>query len=179
MFLSTLPETAFAKSFQKRKGDPGYMSDTIGVFERKMRNMSHQVANMRFNPQLSAVVNEMADLAKAQQGMQTADVAALESAGQAQQAQQQAELTPVQNPFPEDEHTSDVTGGVYVPPLQQKMELLKKMAGVDSVYDEPGEEPSANGGEPNQVEDPLNAIRRMAGMPAAVKMAVEDDDVME
>lgn len=64
LFLSTLPETAFAKSFQKRKGVEGYMEDTIGVFERKMRNMAHQVANMRYNPQLSSVVNEMSDQAK-------------------------------------------------------------------------------------------------------------------
>jgi hypothetical protein len=64
LFISTLPETAFAKSFQKRKGEAGYMEDTIGVFERKMRSMAHQVANMRFNPQLSAVVNEMTDQAR-------------------------------------------------------------------------------------------------------------------
>jgi hypothetical protein len=65
LFLSTLPETAFAKSFQKRKGTEGYMDDTVGVFERKMRNMAHQVANMRFNPQISSVVNEMEDYSKA------------------------------------------------------------------------------------------------------------------
>jgi hypothetical protein len=65
LFLSTLPETAFAKSFQKRKGTEGYMDDTVGVFERKMRNMAHQVANMRFNPQITNVVNEMEDQAKA------------------------------------------------------------------------------------------------------------------
>lgn len=64
LFLSTLPETSFAKSFQKRKGDAGYMADTVGVFERKMRNMAHQVANMRYNPQLSAVVNEMESYSK-------------------------------------------------------------------------------------------------------------------
>ena len=33
-------------------------------------------------------------------------------------------VQPQQNPFPEDEHTSHDTGGVMVPPLQQKMELL-------------------------------------------------------
>ena len=59
LFLATLPETAFAQSLQKRKGTPGYMDDTIGVFERKMRNTAHQVANMRFNPQLTNVVDEM------------------------------------------------------------------------------------------------------------------------
>jgi hypothetical protein len=63
LFISTLPETAFAKSFQKRKGDAGYMEDTIGVFERKIRNMAHQVANMKYNPELSNTVTEMAEYA--------------------------------------------------------------------------------------------------------------------
>lgn len=87
-------------------------------------------------------------------------------------APQAAKLTPVaqpQHPYPEDEHTSDETGGVMVPPLQQKMELLKKVAGVDSVYDKPGEEPN----------DEVSIMKRNAGIPASVVMSVEDDDVME
>lgn len=59
LFITTLPETAFAQSFQKRKGTAGFMEDSIGVFEKKMRNMSHQVANMRYNPKLSGVVDQM------------------------------------------------------------------------------------------------------------------------
>jgi hypothetical protein len=59
LFLTTLPETAFAQSFQKRKGTAGYMEDTIGVFERKMRNTAHQVANMMYNPKLTGVVDSM------------------------------------------------------------------------------------------------------------------------
>jgi hypothetical protein len=59
LFLTTLPETAFAQSFQKRKGTAGFMEDTIGVFERKMRNTAHQVANMMYNPRLTAVVDDM------------------------------------------------------------------------------------------------------------------------
>ena len=59
LFISTLPETAFAKSFQKRKGTAGYMEDTIGVFERKMRNTAHQVANMAYNPKLGGVIDAM------------------------------------------------------------------------------------------------------------------------
>jgi hypothetical protein len=59
LFISTLPETAFAQSFQKRKGTAGYMEDTIGVFERKMRNTAHQVANMAYNPKLSGVIDTM------------------------------------------------------------------------------------------------------------------------
>lgn len=59
LFLTTLPETAFAQSFQKRKGTAGYMEDTIGVFERKMRNSAHQVANMVYSPKLTGVVDQM------------------------------------------------------------------------------------------------------------------------
>jgi hypothetical protein len=59
LFLTTLPETAFAQSFQKRKGTAGYMEDTIGVFERKMRNSAHQVANMVYSPKLTDVIDTM------------------------------------------------------------------------------------------------------------------------
>lgn len=59
LFLTTLPETAFAQSFQKRKGTAGFMEDSVGVFERKMRNTSHQVANMVYNPKLTGVVDQM------------------------------------------------------------------------------------------------------------------------
>ena len=86
------------------------------------------------------------------------------------QAQQQAQLTPVQppqDPFPEDGHTSTETGGVMVPPLQQKMELLKKVAGIDSVYDQP------------ESEDELAVIKRNAGIPMMVQVASEDNDGLE
>ena len=59
LFLTTLPETAFAQSFQKRGNRAGYMEDTIGVFERKMRSTAHQVANMAYNPKLSGVIEDM------------------------------------------------------------------------------------------------------------------------
>jgi len=62
LFISTLPETAFAQSFQKRGNKPGYMEDTIGVFERKMRSTAHQVANMRYNPKLSGVIDKMQEV---------------------------------------------------------------------------------------------------------------------
>jgi hypothetical protein len=94
-----------------------------------------------------------------------------------QQQPNHAQLTVVaqpepQNPFPEDEHTNDETGGVMVPPLQQKMELLKKMAGVDSVYDQ-----GDNGEE--SPEDELSIIKRNAGIPIMVSVASEDNDALE
>ena len=59
LFVTMLPETAAAKAFLKRKNIEGYMEDTIGVFERKMRGMSHQIANMAYNPKLTSVVDQM------------------------------------------------------------------------------------------------------------------------
>ena len=48
---------------------------------------------------------------------------------------------------------------LFVPPLQLKLELLKKATGVDSIYtDEEGEE------EPTHSYDELSAIKRNAGM---------------
>ena len=98
----------------------------------------------------------------------------LDILSQPQKAAQQphAELTPVvapQNPFPEDDHTNDETGGIMVPPLQQKMELLKKVAGVDSVYDKPGEEP----------DDEVSIMTRNAGLPMMTMVASEDEDGLE
>ena len=59
LFITTLPETAFAKSFQKRKGTAGYEQDAIAVFETKMRSTVHQIANMKFNPKISGIVDAM------------------------------------------------------------------------------------------------------------------------
>jgi len=42
-----------------------------------------------------------------------------------------AELIPA-----ESDQTDHSDGNVFVPPLQQKLELLKKATGVDSVYDD-------------------------------------------
>jgi len=61
LFISTLPETAFAKSFQKRNNRAGFLEDSIGVFENKIRSTIHQVASMKFNPQISGVVDNMRD----------------------------------------------------------------------------------------------------------------------
>jgi hypothetical protein len=59
LFVTTLPETAAAKAFLKRKNTTGYMEDTIGVFERRGRNMIRQISNMKYNPQITDVVDKM------------------------------------------------------------------------------------------------------------------------
>jgi len=88
-------------------------------------------------------------------------------------APQGAKLTAVLAPqptgdFPERDHTSDETGGVMVPPLQQKIELLKKVAGVDSMYDDSAEE---------QPEDELSIIKRNAGIHPIVAHIASDEEI--
>ena len=77
-----------------------------------------------------------------------------------------AELSPVE--VDNTDHTED---SVYIAPLQQKLELLKKAAGVDSVYDEEGAE--------EQGEDDLTIMKRNAGVPVVMQIAGEDNDVLE
>lgn len=61
----------------------------------------------------------------------------------------------------QEETVSDDTG-IMVPPLQQKIELMKKSQGIDSVYDNDEEEP-----------DELDIIKRSAGIR---NIFDEDDD---
>jgi len=70
-----------------------------------------------------------------------------------------AELTPA-----EADQTDHSDGNVFVPPLQQKLELLKKATGVNSVY----------GGEEAEGSDELADIKKNAGI---VFTAGEDNDI--
>lgn len=97
------------------------------------------------------------------------------AADAANQSPNQAQLTVVSKPAePEPEHdpSPDMTVNTMVSPLQQKMELLKKAVGVDSIFDT-GEECSDS--------DQLNVIRSLAGIaPTAVAQHVagEDNDIV-
>jgi hypothetical protein len=79
--------------------------------------------------------------------------------------------------------TSDAFGGekaqqpddLFVPPLQLKMELLKKAVDVDSIYDDDGEEEIEQHSYPNQ----MMQIRRNAGLNPAVASELGDDEPLE
>ena len=74
----------------------------------------------------------------------------------------QQSLGLMQPAFPadsEEEIVSDETG-IFVPPLQQKLELMKKAQGVESVYDE-------------EPEDELEVMKRAAGIMSIFTL---DDD---
>jgi hypothetical protein len=68
-------------------------------------------------------------------------------------------ITPVSVEKPEDDEVD-----VMVPPLQSKLELLKKSVGVENVYDEDD-------------TDELSVIKKNAGLNAAQHEASEDNDI--
>ena len=75
-------------------------------------------------------------------------------------APKQNRLTPVG-----DVPGGDTDSATMVPPLQAKLEILKKSEGIPSVYDK-------------EVGDELSAIKKNAGITAAQHEASEDNDVV-
>jgi hypothetical protein len=65
LFLSTLPETSFAQSFQKRKETLGFKKDAVRALREKMYRTSHQIASMRYAAKLNATLDKMRDYARA------------------------------------------------------------------------------------------------------------------
>jgi hypothetical protein len=71
---------------------------------------------------------------------------------------------------------------LFLPPLQQKQELLKKAVGVENVYDDgrPGEQGDENADAPTpEEEDVLEKIKRMAGVPVAAVQELSNDEVFD
>jgi hypothetical protein len=56
--------------------------------------------------------------------------------------------------------------GVMIPPLQAKLEILKKSEGLPNVYDDEGQ------------DDELALMKKRAGISTAQKEASEDNDVL-
>ena len=80
--------------------------------------------------------------------------------------QHQATLEPV-----EVDRTSqdEVDSGHYMPPLQQKLELLKKSVGVANAFDQ----------DDNGVPDELDDIKQLTGIKAVIQHeAGEDNDIV-
>ena len=72
--------------------------------------------------------------------------------------------------------------GLFLPPLQQKQELLKKAVGVENVYDDgrPSDATDENAEAPTpEEEDVLEKIKRMAGVPVAAIQELSNDEVFD
>ena len=59
LYLSTLPETSFAQSFQKRKEILGFKRDAIEAMRDRMYSTSQQLGRMRYSAKLSKLLEEM------------------------------------------------------------------------------------------------------------------------
>lgn len=61
LYLTTMPETAFAKSFAARKGVLGFRKDSIRALRERSYSMSRQLSNMKYAAALTQVRQKMAD----------------------------------------------------------------------------------------------------------------------
>ena len=100
--------------------------------------------------------------------------------------QPQASLTPVTGLKQVDvDHTDQSDDKTMIPPLQQKIELLKKASGVENANDGNAEHEEEEGAEheANECgnEDELSVLKKNAGLPnaAVTQVASEDNDVTE
>lgn len=72
---------------------------------------------------------------------------------------------------------------VFLPPLQQKQELLKKAVGVDNVYDDGTATQQAESEETDELEqdraDVVDHIKRLSGIPTAAVFGLTDDEPLD
>ena len=88
--------------------------------------------------------------------------------------QPQASLTPVTGLKQVDvDNTDNTDDKTMIPPLQQKIELLKKATGVENAFDNNAEKETAGD------EDEINSLKKNAGLPTAavIQVASEDNDI--
>jgi hypothetical protein len=64
MYLSTMPETAFAKSFAARQGVLGFRKDSIRALREKSFSISRQISNMKYAAALNKARSEMLQYVK-------------------------------------------------------------------------------------------------------------------
>jgi hypothetical protein len=84
---------------------------------------------------------------------------------QQEQGNQELEQEPTE-PVEVDRTADDeVDSGHFIPPLQQKLELLKKAVGVNSAYDAPEGE-----------QDELARMRQLSGMAPQAAIHIASDD---
>jgi hypothetical protein len=85
-----------------------------------------------------------------------------------------AVMTPVQA-----DNTDNTEAGVFVAPLQAKLELLKKAVNVDSIYDEQGEDSDMTGHGADNEDDELDQIKKLSGISAVVVDEAGSDEPLD
>jgi len=79
-----------------------------------------------------------------------------------------------------DNQDAGADDDVMIPPLQLKMELLKRSVGVDNVYDDQrSDEVEDEDCGCDDSDDDLMRIKQMAGIPVAAVSEMADDDIID
>ena len=118
----------------------------------------------------SEILRKLADVIDSAEG---ADSGQQPTMGSSPDTPNQAELTAVSVNHKDDTEK----GGTFVPPLQAKIELLKKSVDVDSVYDQTGPDEDPTGHGSDNEDDPLDQMKKMAGI--AIKSEAADDEPLD
>ena len=111
-----------------------------------------------------------------------ADTIEQHSQGEVQSAQPQvAVVEPEPSGQVVDQHgAAEQPDGVFIPPLQLKIELLKKAVDVDNVYDHTAELDADDREQEMPIkEDEIVALRRAAGLNPAVIQELANDEPLD
>lgn len=62
LFIDALPESSFAKSLQRRKGTPGYMTDAVYAMKTKGFDLARQIEKLKYTAQFQQLEAELAEV---------------------------------------------------------------------------------------------------------------------
>jgi hypothetical protein len=76
---------------------------------------------------------------------------------------------------------NDENPDIFLPPLQQKQELLKKAVGVENVYDDgtPEEKEEQDNDMSSERQDIVDRIKQLSGIPIAAIQELSNDEVLD
>ena len=64
LFINTLPETSYAKSLQRRTGNPGHGKNMLEAFRIKGFNLGRDVVKLEYSAEIAGIESEILSLSK-------------------------------------------------------------------------------------------------------------------
>ena len=123
----------------------------------------------------SEILRNLADLIDRAEAKQSNAAQAIQAVTPQQVPTQGQQPALVAVKVPNNDNTE---AGVFVPPLQAKIELLKKSVDVDSIYDETGADEDLTGhGQDN--EDEVARVKKLSGVNVVARDAAADDEPLD
>ena len=68
LFINALPETSYAKSLQRRTGNPGHGKNMLEAFRIKGFNLGRDVVKLKYSAEISGIEADIAKIAEENQG---------------------------------------------------------------------------------------------------------------